>query len=97
MWTCLTKAFMYSYEHPESNVDMFAKEKEKNWNKNTHIFRRIIHAILICCEQGLALLGHRDHHQHKEDDDKKYCAATQGNFLAIFMDLLNMIQFLKNI
>ena len=34
---------------------------ESNYERNVHILKMIIEALILCAEQGLALRGHRDH------------------------------------
>ena len=75
------KQFVKAYEDVKTNVDFDPKANERYQN-NIHVVKRIIEAILLCAEQGIALRGHRDHHQTSEADHFER-PANRGNFLAI--------------
>lgn len=78
----IAKQFMRSFETPSSNVDYDAKADEK-YQKNLHILKRIIEAVVLCAEQGLPLRGHRDHHLASDDNENFEKASNRGNFIAI--------------
>ena len=74
--------FIRGYENPDSNVD-FEKQKAQNYDTNLHIIQRIVEAVLLCAEQGLALRGHRDHHRSESEESCCERSFGRGNFLAI--------------
>ena len=74
--------FFRAFENPKAVNH--GKKRESNYQRNVHILRMIIEAVILCAKQGLALQRHRDHGKPASDDDddnmKKF---HQGNFLAI--------------
>ena len=76
------ESFFRAFENPKAVNH--GKKRESNYQRNVHILRMIIEAVILCAEQGLALRGHRDHGKPASDDDddnmKKF---HHRNFLAI--------------
>ena len=50
--------FINAYENPEQRVD-HDEQKNTNYDRNVHILKRIIEAVLVCAQRGIALRGHR--------------------------------------
>ena len=74
---------VYMYGNLNANVDS-NQQGEMNYEKNVHIMRRIVEAVLLCADQGLPLRRHRDHHKN-ESEEESCCERSfgRGNFLAI--------------
>ena len=51
--------FVMSLEDPRKNVDYDPKKQER-YDKNVHVLKRIIQAVALCAQQGLALRGHKE-------------------------------------
>ncbi|XP_074656009.1 52 kDa repressor of the inhibitor of the protein kinase-like [Tubulanus polymorphus] len=69
-----------SVKRPESTVDYCMSEKSKEiFEKNIHILRNVVEAVIFCGKQNIPLRGHRDDHTS--------ITSNRGNFLAI-LDLL---------
>ena len=68
------KDFVNSYEDPATNVDYDA-EKEKRYENNLHVLKRVIQAVKVCAKQNLPLRGHRD---NSTDE-----FSRGGNFISI--------------
>ena len=87
--------FIRGYENPDSNVD-FEKQKAQNCDTNLHIIQRIVEAVLLCAEQGLALRGHRDHHMSESEESCCERSFGRGNFLAILDAFAKMDPILQD-
>ena len=74
--------FVQLYENPGTNIG-FTKQKDKNYRTNLHIIRRIVEAVMLCAEQGLALRGHRDHLKNESEEPCCERSFGRGNFIAI--------------
>ena len=68
------KDFINSYEDVTTNIDYDA-EKEKRYENNVYVLKRVIQAVRVCAKQGLPLRGHRDNSRDEFSRD--------GNFIAI--------------
>ena len=53
------KGFLELYEDPTKSVTHDENSDEK-YERNIHIIKIIIQAVLLCVEQGIALRGHRE-------------------------------------
>ena len=85
--------FLNSYENPEQRVD-HDKQNDTNYDRNIHILKRIIEAVLLCAQQGIALHGHRDHTNYvsnEDDDNDDSISRNRGNFLAILEAFVKML------
>ena len=56
------KDFINSYEDTTTKVDYDA-EKEKRYENNFHVLKRVIREVKVCAKQGLVLRGHSDNSQ----------------------------------
>ena len=77
------KDFLELYEDPTKSVTHDENSDEK-YERNIHIIKIIIQAVLLCVEQGIALRGHRELDSSNDagknsDTERK---MQRGNFLA---------------
>ena len=63
----LAQNFVMSFEDPRKNVDYDPKKQER-YDKNVHVLKRIIQAVALCAQQGLALRGHREVESEDNED-----------------------------
>ena len=78
------KDFLESYEDTTKSVT-HAKNSNEKYERNIHIMKIIIRAVLLCTEQGIALRRHREEDSSndagKNSDTERI--IQRGNFLAI--------------
>ena len=72
-----TQRFVVGYEDPTTNVD-FDKDKEKRYNKNHHVLKRILQVVELCAEQGLPLRGPRGNCTEGFTRDGNFIAILKG-------------------
>ena len=75
------KDFVNSYKDPTTNVDYDA-EKEKRYENNLHVLKRVIQAVKVCAKQNLPLRGHRDNSTDEFSKD--------GNFIPILKSFVDI-------
>ena len=68
------KDFINSYEDTTTKVD-YDPEKEKRYENNFHVLKRVIREVKVCAKQGLVL---REHSDNSTDE-----FSRDGNFIAI--------------
>ena len=85
------KCFIENVENPTASN--FNRGSNETYEKNLHILKRIIRAVLLCAEQGLALRGRYDHYQ--PDDEPCERSWNRGNFIAILYAFADMDPILK--
>ena len=73
----------------------FNRGSNEIYEKNLHVLKRIIRAILLCAEQGLALRGHYDHYQ-PDDEPCERSWGTEVTLLRSYMLLPIWTAFLRN-
>ena len=58
---------------------------DKKYDRNIHIIKIIIRAVLLCAEQGIALRGHREQYFSNDAGKNSDTERTiqRGNFLVI--------------
>ena len=78
-----------SFEDPTKNVDYDPKKQER-YDKNVHVLKRIIQAVALCAQQGLALRGHREVESEDNEDSR------DGNFQAILKSFAEIDILLKD-
>ena len=78
-----------SFEDPRKNVDYDPKKQER-YDKNVHVLKRIIQAVALCAQQGLALRGHREVESEYNEDSR------DGNFQAILKSFAEIDPLLKD-
>ena len=81
--------FVMSFEDPRKNVEYDSKKQER-YDKNVHVLKRIIQAIVLCPQQGLTLRGHREV-ESKDNEDSR-----DGNFRAILKSFTEIDPLLKD-
>lgn len=88
--------FINTYDNPEQRVD-HDKQNNTNYDRNIHILKRIIEAVLVCAQQGIALRVHRDHTNvvNEDNDDDDNISRNRGNFLAILEKFAKIDPILK--
>ena len=80
---------MMSFEDPRKNVDYDPKKQER-YDKNVHVLKRVIQAVALCAQQGLALSGHREMESEDNEDSR------DGNFQAILKSFAEINPLLKH-
>ena len=81
------KGFVDSYEDPTTNVDYDA-EREKRYENNLHVLKRVIQAVKVCEKQGLSLREHMDSSTGEFSRD--------GNFIAILKSFAELDKVLHD-
>ena len=65
----LGHSFVMSFEDPGKNVDYELKKQER-YDKSAHVLKRIIQAVALCAQQGLALRGRREVESEDNEDSR---------------------------
>ena len=90
------ESFLRTFENPTEAVN-HDKKRESNYERNVHILKMIIEAVILFAKQGLALRVHRDHGKPaSDDDDESMKKVYQGNFLAIVNTFAKFDTILKD-
>ena len=87
--------FAVSFEDPRKTLTTTPKSKKvtKMWqksDKNVHVLKRIIEAVTLCAQQGLALWGHREVESEDNEDSR------DGSFQAILKSFAKIDPLLKD-
>ena len=69
--------FINSYEDPTTNVDYDA-EKEKRYENNLHVLKRVIQIVKVYAKQGLPFRRHRDNSTNEFSRDGNFIAALKS-------------------
>ena len=85
----LAHNFVKSFEDPRKNVDYDLK-KQKRYDKNVRVLKRIIQAVTLCPQQGSALRGHREVESEDNEDSR------DSNFLAILKNFAEIDPLLQD-
>ena len=85
----LAHDFVMSFKDLRKNVD-YDPQKQERYDKNVDLPKRIIQAVVLCAQQGLALRGHRDVESEDNEDSK------DGNFQAILKSFAEIDPLLKD-
>ena len=84
--TCKTaKYFSTTFENPAQAVN-HGEERKSNYERNVHILKMIIEALILCAEQGLALRGNRDHMKKVYQQNVLAIVNTFAKFDTIIKD-----------
>ena len=89
------ESFLRTFENPTQAVNHDKKGKS-NYERNVHILKRVIEAVILCAEQGLALQGHRDYGKPASDDDDDNMKKAHQSFLAIVNTFAKFDTILKD-
>ena len=85
----LAHNFVMSFEDTRKNVDYDPKKQER-YDKNIHLLKRVIQAVALCAQQGLALRSHREGESEDNEDSR------DGNFQAILKSFAEIDPLLKD-
>ena len=78
-----------SLEDSRKNVE-YEPKKQEIYDKNIHVLKRIIQAVALCAQQGLALRGHREVESQNNEDSR------DGKFEAILKSFAEIVPLLKD-
>ena len=80
---------MISFEDLGKNVACDTRNEER-YDKNVHALKRIMQAVALCAQQGLALRGNREVESEDNEDSR------DGNFQAILKSFADIYPLLKD-
>ena len=85
----LSHNFVMSLEDSRKNVE-YEPKKQERYDKNIHVLKRIIQAVALCAQQGLALRGHREVENQNNED------SIDGKFQAILKSFAEIVPLLTD-
>ena len=83
----LAHNFVMSFEDSRKNIEYDPKNQER-YEKNLHVLKRVIQAVALCAQQGLALRGHREVESEDNEDSR------DGKFQAILKSFAKIVPLL---
>ena len=85
----LAHNFAMSSEDPRKNV-YYGLKNQGRYGKIVHVLKRIVQAVALCAQQGLALGGHREVESEDNEDSR------DGNFQVILKSFAEINPLLKD-